>query len=95
MIELAEVFRRFAADYLSIHGASTYYRADSTRSATRAYGILHNATTPPECGRCCNCGHRPSPTHHRSLSSRHMSPPAPRQRCRSNHGSARTAITDS
>ena len=70
--------------------SNTCCRAASTRCATPACGIPHSATTPPGCGRCCNCRRHPSPAHHRSLSSRHPSS-LPRHRCRrSSHGSVRT-----
>ena len=60
----------------------------------RYFGLWHPAQrqTPPGCGRCCNCGHRPSPAHHRSLSSRHASTLTRSQCHRSSHGFVRTVI---
>ena len=60
MIEVADVFRRFAADYLSAHGASML---PSHRRAIEDILNCRTAALGGHVERCDDCGHRAcSPT---------------------------------
>ena len=103
MIEIADVFRRFAADYLDAHGAAmppSHRRAIADildcRTAALGGGIPPTARTPLGCATCCSSRPRRSPDHSRKQRCRRPTQSRPRRPPgrRSNPGSASGVTTD-